>query len=217
MIRPKHRNRLLWIVGLVWGCAFLFPLPSDREALYAQNDRRNLWDTKRNSAPHAPRPKADEEITRTLRDAMGRDFGPNSLRTNFYFVIFFFFLAVVVGSLVYYDIHYRQRFRSSFEDPGLLFHELCEAHELTRSEKRFLKNFADRLDLDDPLPLFVEPEHFSSALKNKHFDADRSTIAYFLEKLFDLEPKTPSESLSSSSPSGRLVSPDAPTVSVEIR
>ena len=57
---------------------------------------------------------------------------------------------------------------------------------MTRSERRFLRVLADELDLDDPLPLFIEPSYFTTSLENEHLTAHRKTILYMLKKLYDI-------------------------------
>lgn len=154
---------------------------------FAQTQKRNVFEVDR-TAPKRPRPKADDNTTQTLKQMMGRDFNSKMYGGNLYFFIVFFMLlfAAVVG-LVYYDTNYRQN-RSNLENPWLVFQELCKAHQLTRTERKFLKQLAQILQLDDPLPLFIEPKYLVGALENKNCAADRSSIEYFLRKLFDINP-----------------------------
>jgi len=103
------------------------------------------------------------------------------------FLVFFLFLIVLTVGLVYFDVHFRQRKKAGIDNPHYLFTELVRVHELNRIEKRFLTDFADESNLDDPLPLFIEPEYFRSALDDDRFRESHRMISYLLKKLFDIE------------------------------
>lgn len=180
----SDRISLCWIL-ILW--VFLSPcLPVENAS--AQSERRRVFDVDR-SAPSKPRPAADTEVARNLRESLGRDFGPTSLRTNLVYVAFFLVLFVIVAGLIYYDMKYRQRLQKAHDDPDMLFRELCIAHELTKAEKRFLRDFAGENGLKNPLSLFIEPKYFEQALERDDFASAQSTIEYLLEKLFDLTPE----------------------------
>lgn len=183
-MKPLIRNLLQWNV-ILW--MFLSPFLSI-ESVSAQSERRRVFDVDR-STPSKPRQAADEELARSLKRGLGRGFGSNSFRTNLAYIVFFLFLFLVVGGLIYYDMKYRQRLQKVHEDPDMLFRELCAAHELTKVENRFLRDFAKENRLRNPLPLFIEPKYFERALKRENDDATRSTLEYLLEKLFDLTPE----------------------------
>jgi hypothetical protein len=80
--------------------------------------------------------------------------------------------------------------------PRRLFHELCRAHRLTRSQSALLWNFARSLGLSDPVRVFVDPQCFQSPeVTLSHRDAEQ------LRKIEDIifaglknEPSTDSES-----------------------
>ena len=103
------------------------------------------------------------------------------------FVTFFIFLIALAAGLIYFDIYVRQRNKADLDNPRFLFIELVRAHELNRTEKQFLTDFADESNLEDPLPLFIEPEYFLTALDDERFRESYRTIAYLLKKLFGIE------------------------------
>ena len=131
-----------------------------------------------------------------LREGMGNAFRTGANGT-WIFVIFFLFLIVLTVGLIYFDIYIRQRNKAGIDNPHYLFTELVRAHDLNRVEKHFLSDFADESDLEDPLPLFIEPEYFLAALDDDRFRESHRMIAYLLKKLFNIEhadfqmPKTP--------------------------
>ncbi len=103
-----------------------------------------------------------------------------------FFFGFFVFLLALTGGLIYFDYYYRKRSQAIIDNPAYLFAELVRAHELTRAEKRFLTDFANGFDLEDPLPLFIEPKYFLAALDDNRYAETHKTIEYLLKKLFDI-------------------------------
>ena len=98
-----------------------------------------------------------------------------------------FILVAVTGGLIAWSFYRRHQSKTAVDSPRYLFTELARVHELTWVERQFLLNFADESDLEDPLPLFIEPQYFLSALDNDRYQESHRTIAYLLKKLFDIE------------------------------
>ena len=107
--------------------------------------------------------------------------------SSWIFLFFFVFLVALAIGLVYFDLHLRRRSKVGIDNPHYLLTELIRAHELTRVEKQFLTDFADESNLTDPLPLFIEPKYFLSALDDDRFQESHRMIEYLLKKLFDIE------------------------------
>jgi len=127
--------------------------------------------------------KSDAILTQGLR----REFSSGSQGVWFVFV-FLILLFALVGGLIYFDIFIRRRHKAGFDNPRYLFTELVRAHGLTRVERQFLMDFAGKLDLEDSLPLFIEPKYFLAALDDDRFRASHGMIEYLLKKLFDIDP-----------------------------
>lgn len=104
-----------------------------------------------------------------------------------YYVIFLIFLGGLIGVLAYYDFNRRKSEKSGFDNSPHLFRELCAAHHLTAVERRFLRDFAEDNDLEDPLPLFIEPRYFYDALDERRHDDFSRMLRYMLVKLFDIK------------------------------
>ena len=126
---------------------------------------------------------------RDISDSFAGGSGP-----SWVFLVFFICLAALAIGLVYFDIYIRRQDRTGIDNPLYLFTELVRVHELTRVEKQFLEDFADESNLVDPLPLFVEPEYFLSALDDDRFQESYEMIAYLLKKLFGIERGVPRSS-----------------------
>lgn len=184
----KRRIVLVFaVVFLIGGWDFALPFQASSN-VQAQTNKRNVFETKRSITPSRPRPKADEETTQALRQGMGKGFMTGFSDGNLYLYLgFFVILFTVIVGLVYYDANYRQH-HSNLENPWIVFRELCKAHQLTWTEAKFLKKLAVELDLDDPLPLFIEPRYFVGALENKALESSKPTIQYLLKKFFGIKP-----------------------------
>ena len=107
------------------------------------------------------------------------------------FLTFFGFLLILAVGLVFADLFLRRRSKTGIDNPRYLFTELARAHELTRIERQFLTDFADESNLEDPLPLFVEPKYFLSALDDDRFRTSHGMIESMLRKLFNIGTEGP--------------------------
>ncbi len=132
--------------------------------------------------------KADQTSTQTLKE-LSKGFTSSDRNLSHYAVVFVI-IAILIAGLVYLDWLYHQRRKGGFDNPQLLLRELCAAHQLTKLEQSLLNDIAVEYDLDDALPLFVEPQHFARALKEKRYAGQRKSILYLLEKFFDIRSET---------------------------
>jgi len=183
-LRAVARVLFLSLAFLLFQC---FVYCSD---VSAQTDRRSTVNRERIPQEYQrvaqSVPRDGREL---LREAFGNDFGNTSKKSSETLVVFFFLilLFLFVGGLVYYDTVYLKN-RGNLENPWVVFRELCKAHQLNRNDKVFLQRAADVLDLDDPLPLFIEPKYLLSLLDNKDFQTDRIEALKLLHQFFDFEP-----------------------------
>lgn len=160
--------------------------------LLCAQDRINIFDSKNNPSSISSQRKADEAARQRLQEAMSDEFSPTLGDPQTYLMFFGFFILIVLLVVVVYsfNLRYRETLRPDYNDPNALFRELCSAHQLTMRERWFLKKFADDAELENPLPLFIEPQHFLGALQETDFDAHQEKIRYFLAKLFDIHGET---------------------------
>ncbi len=175
----------VFFVLLILGASTCFPWLEER-SLWAQG-RNLLRPTPSDSA--TSKPKADELTAQTLSQSFQREFQSGSRYSYLQYALFFLFLAVLIGVLLFFDFQGKKRNKSDYDDPNRLFRELSSAHRLTAAERKFLYNFAEDLDLEGPLPLFIEPNYFYHALGDTRFERSEQMLRYFLLKLFDIKQK----------------------------
>lgn len=70
-----------------------------------------------------------------------------------------------------------------------LFDELCREHGLKWRQKRLLKSMSQALDVQPAARLFIEPEWFVSASKNKELQPRKAQLIELCEELFYREKK----------------------------
>ncbi|MDR1052844.1 MAG: hypothetical protein LBL39_01605, partial [Planctomycetaceae bacterium] len=103
----------------------------------------------------------------------------------------FGYLAAVIGLIalivlgVLLERYLMYRMKMTADSPSALFIELCAAHQLTRMERLLVERVAELADIDDPLPVFVEPKYLADAIDNLNFRNSRQMIEYLLTKLFE--------------------------------
>lgn len=88
-------------------------------------------------------------------------------------------IAVVVAAVFFAVRYFNARRSKPCYAPLGLFHELCKAHGLNRSQQRLLVEVAEELALEHPSRLFLEPHLFEQANSSQtgerrsHIDALR--------------------------------------------
>ncbi len=132
-------------------------------------------------------PKADQNATQALRD-VSRSFQASTENRAgaTYYVVALALLGILIAGLVYLDARYRRFQKEGYDNPEMLFRELCTAHQLTKLERGLLKDIASELSLENALPLFADPKYFLHALTESYFAESRKTIKYLLGKFFDI-------------------------------
>ena len=165
---------------LIIGLLFALFLTTTAESLHAQS----LWDgTVSRSSGHKVEPDTYDVVR-----GIGEQFSNRSQWGQTVGVLAcILLLLVLAASLAVLDGYWRRRNKAIIDNPRYLFTELVRAHELTRIERQFLINFANEKNLEDPLPLFIEPQYFQSALDDDQFSESYPMIDYLLKKLFDIE------------------------------
>ena len=137
---------------------------------------------------------AEIEFFRSFAEYTGRSF---RLEQDWYYLVAF--AAIIVFWVVMFQWDKR---RSPVQGPvryssaSTVFLELCEAHELSKQEKRLLASAVTSQQVSSPGILFVDPSHLQALAVANHADAPR--FADLLRKLFDMAvpesaPEEPSE------------------------
>ena len=81
-----------------------------------------------------------------------------------------------------------ERFPAKYDWEGL-FDELCREHGLKWRQKRLLKSMSQSLDVQPAARLFIEPEWFVAASKNKELQSRQGQLVELCESLFYREKK----------------------------
>ncbi|MDR2345976.1 MAG: hypothetical protein LBE18_07910 [Planctomycetaceae bacterium] len=108
----------------------------------------------------------------------------------------FGYIPVVIGFLtliavaVIFERYLVYRMKITADSPTALFIELCAAHQLTRMERSLIERVAEAADINDPLPIFIEPKYLQNAIDNPIFRSLRQSIEYLLAKLFETKSET---------------------------
>lgn len=100
-------------------------------------------------------------------------------------------LVLLVGGTVVVVILYNRHvlkysIKDGYHSPIRLFNELCVLHGLLRSERQFLKLFAESNALPHPLSLFIEPRFFLDAGSDPRLERHRVMIEVLLIKMFGI-------------------------------
>ena len=101
-----------------------------------------------------------------------------------------FFLLVIAGVvlifvawLAYQFLLHRKKSASPDTAWGL-YHKLCRVHNLSMKEKYVVRKVYRLMGLEDPLPLFVEPNYFKQVLADETMQQYHLTAQSLLDKLF---------------------------------
>ncbi|MDR1923834.1 MAG: hypothetical protein LBQ66_05630, partial [Planctomycetaceae bacterium] len=103
----------------------------------------------------------------------------------------FAYLATIIGLIaliviaVLFERYMRYRMDTTADSPAALFMELCLAHRLTRMERNLIERVAEASDIDNPLPVFLDPQYLAKSSNDNKFITSRQNIEYLLGKLFD--------------------------------
>lgn len=99
-----------------------------------------------------------------LLESMAREFrGENAGVSSGDYVVWTLGALAVTVALWWIARRQADGVRKPIDDPRKLFRELCEAHDLPRSEVVFLRELARRSEAPDPSQMFVEPQRFTAA------------------------------------------------------
>lgn len=127
----------------------------------------------------------------SLLEGLAREFrGDNSSATSVDYVTWTFVATAVLVGLWWLAKRQDPARPRIVNSPKRLFRELCDAHDLPRSERRRLAALAERRGMDNPALLFVEPSSFDVAADFDEGDAETDRLRMLRDWLFGDEPAT---------------------------
>jgi len=95
-----------------------------------------------------------------------------------------FILALTLGIFLLKKLLERSERQSGYRHAGKLFKELCQAHELSHSERRLLRRLAGNQQIEDPGRMFIEPERFDVSRIPESLAKRREEIFALRDRLF---------------------------------
>ena len=101
-----------------------------------------------------------------------------------------FFLLIIAGAVLVfvawlaYQFFMLRKKNTSPDTARGLYKKLCQVHNLSTREKFVIRKVYRRNGLDDPLPLFVEPNYFKQVLTEETMNHYHATVQGILNKLF---------------------------------
>ena len=91
-------------------------------------------------------------------------------------------VALAIGGFYFWNTYRKPRANAEEASPEDLFTELCNAHELSRTEQTLIVQLARTFELPQPAILFVEPWPFDRATEAGDENATRYSM--LRQKLF---------------------------------
>ncbi|MDR2762281.1 MAG: hypothetical protein LBB88_06720 [Planctomycetaceae bacterium] len=120
-------------------------------------------------------------MSRSLRDVKYE----NDNETVFgYLTAVIGFIALIAVAVIF-ERYLAYRMKTTADSPSALFIELCAGHQLTRMERNLIEQVAKNADINDPLPIFIEPKYLINAINKQVFQNSQQAIEYLLAKLFE--------------------------------
>jgi len=101
-----------------------------------------------------------------------------------------FFLMLIAGIVLFFVVWLAYQFfmhRKKISSPDTawgLYRKLCQVHNLSVMEMYLVSKISRQVGLDDPLPLFVEPNYIKQVLADKTMARHHPTVQVLLEKIF---------------------------------
>ena len=101
-----------------------------------------------------------------------------------------FFLLIIAGVVLIfviwfaYQLYAQRKQNLSIDSAWGLYKKLCQVHNLSLKERHVIRKVFRWNELDDPLPLFVEPNYFKQILADETKPYFHAVIQGLLNKLF---------------------------------
>jgi hypothetical protein len=123
--------------------------------------------------------------TALLRE-MGSEFRGERARMDFTEVLMV--IAATIAAVVVFWLLARfaalREGRGTVNDPKLLFRQLCQAHGLSRTQRRLLQQVSEQAEVSPAPAIFLRPEVVDSALADPQFAPFHADLAALRRRLF---------------------------------
>jgi hypothetical protein len=118
---------------------------------------------------------------------MGSKFRGNDARLDLYdlFIAIGIMLSIVIGVWMLTRVLARQDGHRRLNSPRRLFRELCQAHELDFSSRRFLNKVARHQRLRHKARLFVEPERLKPSNLSPQLRSRKRLLKALRQRLYE--------------------------------
>jgi hypothetical protein len=122
----------------------------------------------------------------TLLREMGREFRGERAKVDYTDVLLV--IAATIAAVIVFWLLARfaalREGRGPVNNPKLLFNQLCQAHGLSRSQRRLLMQLGDQAQLTPAPAIFLRPELFDRALADPQFGPLHGDLATLRRRLF---------------------------------
>jgi len=140
--------------------------------------------------PHSAFPIPHSALLFADRGALLRDMGSGFRgdRAKVDFTEVLMVIAATIGAVVVFWLLARfaslREGRGASNNPKLLFRQLCQAHGLSRTQRRLLVQLAEHAELAPAPAVFLHPELLDGALNDPQFGPYHGELAALRRRIF---------------------------------
>ena len=137
---------------------------------------------------------ADDKHSKQIFDGISKQFSSSSAKGTQSGELFLLLITATVLIFVVwlaYQFFGQKEKHTTGDNAWDVYKKLCRAHNLSVTEKHVVRKVYRQLGLDDPLPLFVEPDYFRQTLNDENMSSYHSIVRVIMKKLFESNSVSP--------------------------
>ena len=138
---------------------------------------------------------ADDKHSKQIFDGISKQFSSSSpakgQQSGELFLLLITAAVLVFVVWLAYQFFGQKEKHTTADNAWDVYKKLCRAHNLNVTEKHVVRKVYRQIGLDDPLPLFVEPEYFRQTLNDESMSSCHSIVRDIMKKLFEQNTVSP--------------------------
>ena len=138
---------------------------------------------------------AEDKQSKQIFDGISRQFSSSSpakgQQSGELFLLLITAVVLIFVVWLAYQFFGQKEKHTTADNAWDVYKKLCRAHNLSVTEKHVVRKVYHQIGLDDPLPLFVEPEYFRQMLSDESMSSCHSIVRDIMKKLFEPNPVSP--------------------------